>query len=455
MENKQNEELEEVRWGGILNEFLWTCAGVNRKILRQCPTDYAKYAGIGGTILFTALMAMLSGGYAFYTVFDNQVIAVVFGVFWGLLIFNLDRFIVNTMYSDGKVTISWREFASGLPRIIMAIFLGIVISTPLELKIFEDEINVTIRELAQSKIEEYKSTDLQRIDSLSKKKEELQNSAVSIYDANILTGNELINRLFIELRNKRAELSKENDIISALSRQIASLDTNDSIQYKRLVNERYSHVQKRNGINGDITRINASLASNDEEMRILQEKATSARENDLNRLQSEIDEVKKRLDGNTSEYVKLIDSEFGGFQARMLAFNKMKEEHESTHITSLFIMLLFIIIETTPTFFKMMIASGPYDDLLRSEMHKARVMSDKRISDINDEINTEVKISTERNKNKLEAEVAANKELLSQIALAQSELLSTAIEEWRKAELEKVLKKPEDYVKTSAVNNSN
>ncbi len=454
MENKQNEELEEVRWGGILNEFLWTCAGVNKKILRQCPTDYAKYAGIGGTILFTALMAMLSGGYAFYTVFNNQALALIFGVFWGLLIFNLDRFIVNTMYSDGKVTISWYEFASGLPRIIMAIFLGIVISTPLELKIFEDEINVTIRELAQSKIEEYKSTDVQRIDSLSKKKEELQNSAVSIYDANILTGNELINRLFTELRNKRAELSKENDIISGYSEQIASLGTNDSIQYKRLVNERYTHIQKRNVINGDITRINASLASNDEEMRVLQEKATSARENELNRLQSEIDEIKKRLNGNTTEYVKLIDSEFGGFQARMLAFDKMKEEHESTRITSLFIMLLFIIIETTPTFFKMMIASGPYDDLLRSEMHKARVMSDKRISDINDEINTEVEISTERNKNKLEAEVAANKALLNKIASAQSELLSTAIEEWRKAELEKVLKNPESYVKTSASNNS-
>ena len=454
MENKQNEELEEVRWGGILNEFLWTCAGVNKKILRQCPTDYAKYAGIGGTILFTALMAMLSGGYAFYTVFNNQALALIFGVFWGLLIFNLDRFIVNTMYSDGKVTISWYEFASGLPRIIMAIFLGIVISTPLELKIFEDEINVTIRELAQSKIEEYKSTDVQRIDSLSKKKEELQNSAVSIYDANILTGNELINRLFTELRNKRAELSKENDIISGYSEQIASLGTNDSIQYKRLVNERYTHIQKRNVINGDITLINASLASKDEEMRVLQEKATSARENELNRLQSEIDEIKKRLNGNTTEYVKLIDSEFGGFQARMLAFDKMKEEHESTRITSLFIMLLFIIIETTPTFFKMMIASGPYDDLLRSEMHKARVMSDKRISDINDEINTEVEISTERNKNKLEAEVAANKALLNKIASAQSELLSTAIEEWRKAELEKVLKNPESYVKTSASNNS-
>ena len=455
MENKQNEELEEVRWGGILNEFLWTCAGVNKKILRQCPTDYAKYAGIGGTILFTALMAMLSGGYAFYTVFNSQVLALIFGVFWGLLIFNLDRFIVNTMYSDGKVTISWYEFASGLPRIIMAVFLGIVISTPLELKIFEDEINVTIRELAQAKIEEYKSTDVHRIDSLSKKKEELQNSHVSIYDANILTGNESVNRLLSELRDKRTELSKENGIINEFSQRIAALGFNDTIQLKRLFNERSSHEQKRNAISREITKLNAELASKDENMQILQNKATSERANELNRLQAEIDEIKKRLNENTTEYETLIDSEFGGFQARMLAFDKMKEEHESTRITSLFIMLLFIIIETTPTFFKMMIASGPYDDLLRSEMHKARVMSDKRISDINDEINTEVKISTERNKNKLEAEVAANKELLSQIALAQSELLSTAIEEWRKAELEKVLKNPEDYVKTSAINNSN
>ena len=30
-----------VEWGGLLNEFLWICAGTNRKVLRQCPTDYA------------------------------------------------------------------------------------------------------------------------------------------------------------------------------------------------------------------------------------------------------------------------------------------------------------------------------------------------------------------------------------------------------------------------------
>ena len=106
-----------------INEFLWSCAGVNKDILRQYPNEYAKYAGSGGTILFTALMAVFSGGYAMYFVFNNIIITFLFAIFWGLLIFNLDRFIVNSMYSDGKDTITWRKFKSALPRFIMAIFI--------------------------------------------------------------------------------------------------------------------------------------------------------------------------------------------------------------------------------------------------------------------------------------------------------------------------------------------
>ena len=114
------------------------------------------------------------------------------------------------------------------------------------------------------------------------------------------------------------------------------------------------------------------------------------------------------------------------------------------------IMLLFIAIEIIPTLFKMMMSSGPYDDLLRSEMYKARVMSDKRISDLNDEINTEIMISTEKNKSRLEAEIAANKEVMSRIAEVQSELLNTAIEKWRIEELEKIEKNPSAYIKSGS-----
>lgn len=150
------EENEIVKRCDLLNEVLWTCSGVDKRILRQCPTDYAKYAGIGGTILFTALMAMLSGGYAFYKVFADDplgpiedihlICAIVFGIFWGLLIFNLDRFMVNTMYSDGTPKITKEELRGGMPRIILAIFLGVVISTPIEMRVFQDQIKVIVHQ---------------------------------------------------------------------------------------------------------------------------------------------------------------------------------------------------------------------------------------------------------------------------------------------------------------------
>ena len=95
----------------------------------------------------------------------------------------------------------------------------------------------------------------------------------------------------------------------------------------------------------------------------------------------------------------------------------------------------------------MMMSSGPYDDMLRAEMHRVRIESDKQISDINDEINTLVQISTEKNREKLKAELEANKEVINKIALVQAELLQTAIEEWRQEELKKIHENPSAYIK--------
>ena len=462
---KVEEITKEVKRADFLNEFLWICAGVNRKVLRQCPTDYAKYAGIGGTILFTALMAMLSGGYAIYTVFDSTIVAICFGIFWGLLIFNLDRFIVNTMYSDGKHTISWGEFIAGLPRIIIAIFLGIVISTPLELKIFEDEINVQIKEDIKQRIREYEAADnaiiaqkQQRIDSLRIKIKEIEESPSSLYGVQMVTDNVLINDLIRERNDKKVEYDHEEQQIRMLTAQRRGLDTTDSItyvrEYKRLSNEIHSHRIKRNAINAKIKELDSTLSLADKDYKKLVGKATEQKESQIAAYQAEIDTLNKEISDIKNKmkndgYREEIKEEYGGFQAKMKAFNEMKESDSSTYISSLFIMLLFIIIETAPTFFKMMIASGPYDDLLRSEMHKIRVMSDKRISDINDEINTAIKISTAKNKEKLEAELLANKDVLNRIATVQAELLQTAIDAWREEELKKIKENPSAYIKTS------
>lgn len=156
---KPNPERKEKR-ASFINEFLWTCGGVDKDLLRMCPTDWAKKAGMGGTILGTAVLATFSGGFAAYTISDNIGIAIIIGIIWGLVIFNLDRYLVNSMYSDGEPTISKQEFLSGLPRIIIAIFLGIVISTPIELKIFDGKINDYLSQEKATYIETCKDRDL-------------------------------------------------------------------------------------------------------------------------------------------------------------------------------------------------------------------------------------------------------------------------------------------------------
>jgi len=123
----------------MLNKFFWMCSGADTDILKtSSKAEQLKYAGIGGTVFFTAVMAFIASSYALFTVFDNYYTAIFFGIIWGLLIFNLDRFIVSTIKkSDSK----WKEIWQATPRIILAIIIAVVISKPLEIKIFEKEIN--------------------------------------------------------------------------------------------------------------------------------------------------------------------------------------------------------------------------------------------------------------------------------------------------------------------------
>jgi hypothetical protein len=135
-----------------IRDFFWFCSGATRSVLKRSPIDSEKYAGIGATVFFTGLFASLSAGYALFTVFNNLLIASIAGLLWGLMIFNLDRYIVSSMVKRDRF---WPEFKLLLPRLALAILLALVISKPLELKIFEREIN---RQLDIKKSEEIIST---------------------------------------------------------------------------------------------------------------------------------------------------------------------------------------------------------------------------------------------------------------------------------------------------------
>ena len=436
---------------GQVNELLWNCAGVNKKVLRQCPSDYAKYAGIGGTILFTAMMAALSGGYALNFVFDNTYIAVAFGIFWGLLIFNLDRFIVNSMYSDGKHTISWGELKSGLPRIIMAVFLGIVISTPLELKIFYKEIDAQMQVDMKAQTEEYVKEDKILLDSLRTQRDRLSEAPVYAYYVGSLGSTDLeLQHKVTALTNLRKSEGELNNRISNLTYQIRNLDAShnhsDSIKAKQLRIQRIPLQNQLNSTRSQIHELDVTVRTLSTDYKNLMEKAEAQREKDITTLDNRILSLENKINSSETSYSGRLKENFGGLRAQMKAFAELRKEDPSTDIAAWFIMLLFVIIEIAPTLFKMMLQDGDYENLLNAEKHKIKVLSQQKVSDINDYVNTEVKISTMKNQKRLEAELLANEEILKKLASVQAELLSKSIDAWKEEELKKISEDPKSYL---------
>ena len=61
----------------MLKRFFILCSGADADILEDCSNgEQNKYAGIGATVFFTAVMAFIAATYALYTVFDNYFTAI-------------------------------------------------------------------------------------------------------------------------------------------------------------------------------------------------------------------------------------------------------------------------------------------------------------------------------------------------------------------------------------------
>ena len=119
-------------------KVLLISSGATLELMKKCPRfEVNKYASIGMTIIFTALLSVLSSYFAFKLIFSSNYAAISLALLWGSIIFNLDRYIVSSMrVSEHK----FRGFIKSIPRFLIAILIAMVISKPLEIKLFKSEI---------------------------------------------------------------------------------------------------------------------------------------------------------------------------------------------------------------------------------------------------------------------------------------------------------------------------
>lgn len=294
----------------MLQRFFIFCSGADTDILKTCSNgEQNKYAGIGATVFFTAVMAFIASGYALFTVFDNIYTAIFFGLIWGLLIFNLDRYIVSTIKKRDNIK---SEIFQATPRILLAIIIAVVISKPLEMKIFEKEINQVL-------LEEKNSMTLNNKEQLA-----LQ------YTPKIESLNQDIANLKGEIVAKEAETNALYDTYISEAEGTAGTG---------LLGKGPVYKEKREKHDAALAELNALKETNAAKIAGI-EAQIAALETDYN---TAVTNSQPIIDG------------FDGLMARINALGKLP------WFPSFFIFLLFLAIETAPIIAKLLAPKGEYD----------------------------------------------------------------------------------------------
>ena len=329
--------------------FLWWCAGADQQILKQCPMyDRVKYAGIGGIIFATGFLATISGGYAFYVILSQKngaqndsldlfacVAGIILGIVWGMIVFNMDRFIISSTGKSENEKIEWKEFWQAIPRIIIALVLGICIAAPLETRIMKTEISAKL----QIEQEEY------------------------LADLNEKTNYNFSQQQY-KLENRQKEINTKIDSISSY------------LEKRRLENEAQSTLLEKEAA-GEIPGTKAGKGPQYEvkkehlnkmeiafeERKIIENKIIKDKQQELNEISSELNENRNKqkmaLNDNNIE-----SDNYDGL------IRRIDIAHDISLGKSIMITLMLLSIELGPIFFKMMLSKGVYEYLSENKKRK-------------------------------------------------------------------------------------
>jgi hypothetical protein len=186
---------------GTVRRLLIWLSGANRRLLDQAPNDRPKYIGIGGAVLTTAAMAVGSATLALVTSLQLPLAAgICVGVCWGIAIMSLDRWLVASV---GRHEQWYHNLLIALPRIGLAVILGLVISTPLVLRIFQPEIDTEINDMHRIAADQFAAD---------------QGSGAVSTEIKSLTRQVTALQATVAAGNQTPDVSREPDVVAARGR---------------------------------------------------------------------------------------------------------------------------------------------------------------------------------------------------------------------------------------------
>ena len=368
--------------------FCW-CSGARLYLLRSCPTDYNKFFGIGIIVFLTGIMASITGFYALFMIFNSPFIAIGFGIFWGILIFFLDWFIVTSLKKEERII---SELLFAIPRIILAILLAVVISKPLELKLFEKEINGQLQKIHASNNIEYNQLvdkEYQDVITLKSENEKLTN----------------------ELKQKE-EL--RNSLFSMVIEEAEGRSPTSKMGKGAVYKEKKEEYEKIDSELKELKRINNSRI-----------------EKNLENI-SALEKIKQQQISKSSVEIRSAD----GLLARLEAVSMLEENNKTVKYAGWFIFILFVLIESSPILVKLLSRRGPYDELIEKEEFEKQIEYKKQKIKAKILANNYLELLKQKDELQIESEKRNNEKLIKEIEIAKEEINRMAVGKWKQNEID-------------------
>jgi hypothetical protein len=371
--------------------FLFWAAGAGRDFLQDCvEAEKFKYECIGALICLTATMASFSMFMAVWLTWQQDpwvsMLAPAIALLWGCLIFTIDRFMVSSLRADAAWSL---RLGQALPRLILAVIIGIIISRPIEIKIFETEImKVVNREIAQNQAsidERIKQADTRigdlvaqpfqgRITGLNGEIDELRREKERLGDLLEERQGEL------DYWQREAEAEREG--------KAASGQPGEGPRYEEKLQRAAEYKKRVEETEAELKRVRDRLPEAESELRELEQAVGGSRDalpperfvqrDALLKMQGdagktgflELNLALRRL-AQLPQFMPAAVAAGGGIPSA-------EDQREVASVVSLTlwgITLLFITIEVLPILTKLMAPAGQYDEKMQSAPYAAQMLS--------------------------------------------------------------------------------
>ena len=466
-----------------LTRFLWFVAGADIEMLSLCPLDYKKYEAIGMTILMTSLVGFAAGSSAAWYFTEDALWTLVFGLFWSLLIFSIDRSLVVTLKKD-----PYKKSYYVLPLVFrgfLAILVAGIMSIPLELLVFNGFI--------QNDIENYKSDLLkqQHQDSFDAQQAAEYDSKSKSLDQLLKSESNKKDDIITAINDKRSERQREVNMLNhpntttynnaqasanGLQRQLNELYSLSNSDYRRnripglrsqISHQRSVMASERNAWN---SKVNARISELDNEIAQLSDALRVAKENiaRTDREKQRVDSTSVSYQARAEESLNKTDERFRNGNNFTLYYavlaHAIYKTHKVTHermgtdgktytyeteefvnkdfmFLLWFIRAMFFVIELLPSIVKVVSKAGQYElrvyhqeEELKKYLH-SQEYQDYCYKMLHGDNQLEMDLQAQRH----DAEKKVQHDIIQAIINAEESVAKDSIDNWEKLEKGKML----------------